>query len=82
MYCAERQLALLLCLVGFLFFFQLELQFSTVTTRCHLAHKGAHGFKPDGDFIFRFGGSAVVYHGKMKWEKSKQDINVFAASRA
>ncbi len=26
----------------------------------------ALGFKPDGDFIFRFGGSAVVYHGKMK----------------
>lgn len=55
----------------FIYFFQLELQFSTLTTRCHLAHKGAHGFKPDGDFIFRFGGSAVVYHGKMKWGKSK-----------
>lgn len=26
----------------------------------------ANGFKPDRGFIFRFGGSAVVYHGKMK----------------
>lgn len=46
--------------------FPLELQFSDSTTRCHLAHKEDMASCLMGDFIFRFGGSAVAYHGKMK----------------
>lgn len=45
---------------------ELVLQFPSLTTRWHIAHKEHCSFKPDGGFIFRFGGSAVVYHGKMK----------------
>lgn len=39
------------------------LNFDHKVARCS---QRAHSFKPDGRFIFRFGGSAVVYHGKMK----------------